>query len=95
MININSCVSITQNEFESNKLDDEWIIVDKNQEKVAIMNETAFLVWSCVKRKRTIFVHELCSNILDKFPEEDKKQIECDVIEIINLMVQEQLLYEL
>jgi hypothetical protein len=95
MININSNVSVINNEIELHKLDDEWVIVDKNQEKVAIMNETAFFVWSCVKRETQISIQELCCIMSSNYPELDRLEIERDLVEIVNVMVEEQLLYVL
>ena len=95
MITIDSYVTITDNEMDMHKLDDEWVVVDKNQEKVAVMNETAFFIWQAIQKETRIEVRELYCRICGKFPEVDRIQIERDVLEVVNLMLIEQLLYEL
>ena len=95
MINVNSHVSITNNEIELHKLDDEWVVVDEKQEKVAVMNESAFLIWDCIRKKGKIKIQELCSIMSNQYSEIGKVQIECDIVEIVDLMIRERLLYEL
>jgi len=95
MLNFYSSVSVTNNEIEIHKLDDEWVFVDKKQEKVAIMNETAFFVWKCVEEATQICTQELCCIVSSNYPELDKLEIERDIVEIVNMMLEEQLLYVL
>ena len=95
MINVNSYVAITNNEVDLHKLDDEWVVVDKNQEKIAVMNESAFFVWEYIRKKGKIKIQELFCGMSNQYSDIDKAQIEYDIVEIVDLMIREQLLYEL
>ena len=94
MISINSCVSSVGNEADVYNLDDEWVVVDKTQEKTVIMNETAFMLWDIVRSTKGITMKDICNKMFDEFPEVDESRLQEDILEALNLMLQESLLYE-
>lgn len=95
MATYNSQVCVASKRIEIYELDDEWVIMDLEQEKVAIMNETAFFIWDYLRKNSIVRVEDLCHIIAIKHQERESKQIASDVIDTINLLIYEQFICEI
>lgn len=95
MINRDNYVYISSMDTELYNLEDEWVLIDKTQEKVAIMNETAFVLWECIRSVSKIKIKELYNIIKAKYKDVDRTQLEQDVNDTIDLLLKENFIYEI